>query len=345
MVSLRNPDGGRRRVGRRTWAWVRLLGGALVLAVLVRRLGTGPFLTGVRTLGPGTLLAATALTAGTTLCSAWRWRSIAAPLGVPLALSGATAAYYRSQLLNCVLPGGVLGDVHRGVVSGADAGTLGRGVRAVVWERTAGQAVQLGVAFAVLLTLPSPVHDAAPAVLAGAAVLADGGWLTLRSLARHGPARLARSLRAAAAEGRDALLHPRIWPGVTVASLLVVLGHTGTFLLAAAAVGVPLSPARLVPLALVVLLAGSVPLNVGGWGPREGVAAWAFAAAGLGADGGVAVATAFGVLTVVAALPGAVVLLLGWLRPRWTSAQTRRAVSAPAVQVAVHAPTGGSSHG
>ena len=46
----------------------------------------------------------------------------------------------------------------------------------------------------------------------------------------------------------------------------------------AAAVGVPLSPARLVPLALVVLLAGSVPLNVGGWGPREGVAAWVFAA-------------------------------------------------------------------
>ncbi|MGJ3561879.1 hypothetical protein ACR6C2_41015 [Streptomyces sp. INA 01156] len=27
----------------------------------------------------------------------------------------------------------------------------------------------------------------------------------------------------------------------------------------------------------------ALPLNVGGWGPREGVAAWAFGAAGLGA--------------------------------------------------------------
>ena len=52
----------------------------------------------------------------------------------------------------------------------------------------------------------------------------------------------------------------------------------------------------------------TVPLNVGGWGPREGVAAWAFAAAGLGAASGVAAAAAYGVLGLVATLPGGVVL-------------------------------------
>ena len=45
---------------------------------------------------------------------------------------------------------------------------------------------------------------------------------------------------------------------------------------------------------MLVLLAMVVPLNVGGWGPREGVAAWAFAAAGWGAAQGVAAATAYG---------------------------------------------------
>ena len=43
--------------GRRTaWALVRLLGGAGILAVLVWRLGTGPFLDGVRTMQVGTAI-------------------------------------------------------------------------------------------------------------------------------------------------------------------------------------------------------------------------------------------------------------------------------------------------
>jgi uncharacterized membrane protein YbhN (UPF0104 family) len=327
------------------WAWARLLGAALVLAVLVSRLGAGPFLTGVRDLGPGTLLAAVAITAGTTVCSAWRWRVVAGAIGVDLPLRSATAAYYRSQFLNCVLPGGVLGDVHRGVVSGAEAGDVGRGVRAVVWERTAGQVVQVVVALAVLLTLPSPVHDAAPVVVAVGVAVVIGGFVAVRALVRHGPARMTRRLWAVGAEARSALLHPRTWPPVTVASLLVVLGHTGTLLLAVAATGAAPAPARLVPLALLVLLAASVPLNVGGWGPREGVAAWAFAAAGLGADRGVAVATAFGVMTVLSALPGSVVLLLGWIRPRRARARARRARTAPPERRTADVPAGGGAHG
>jgi glycosyltransferase 2 family protein len=53
-----------------------------------------------------------------------------------------------------------------------------------------------------------------------------------------------------------------------------------------------------------------VPTNVGGWGPREGVAAWAFGAAGLGLDRGVTTAVVYGVMVLVASLPGAVVLVV-----------------------------------
>jgi hypothetical protein len=65
----------------------------------------------------------------------------------------------------------------------------------------------------------------------------------------------------------------------------------------------------LVPLALVVLLAASVPLNLAGWGPREGAATWAFGVAGLGAATGVAVAATYGVLALAATLPGIAPLL------------------------------------
>jgi hypothetical protein len=89
----------------------------------------------------------------------------------------------------------------------------------------------------------------------------------------------------------------------------------GVFLIAARTVGVDASPQRLLPLAMLALLAMAVPLSIGGWGPREGVTAWVFGAAGLGADNGIATATAYGVMAFVATLPGAAVLLVGWLRP------------------------------
>ena len=121
-------------------------------------------------------------------------------------------------------------------------------------------------------------------------------------------------MRTAGADIRDGLLARRAWPGILLASIVVVAGHTATFLIAARTAGSTVSPVQMLPLALLVLLAMGVPTNIGGWGPREGVAAWAFAAAGLGASQGVATAVVYGVMVLVASLPGAAVLVVGWLR-------------------------------
>ena len=84
-------------------------------------------------------------------------------------------------------------------------------------------------------------------------------------------------------------------------------------MIAARSAGATAPLSELLPLALLVLLAAALP-NVGGWGPREGVTAWAFAAAGLGASLGVATAVVDGVMVFVASLPGAVVLAVAWVR-------------------------------
>src|SRR4029078_5426716 len=96
----------------------------------------------------------------------------------------------------------------------------------------------------------------------------------------------ARLRSGAARDVRDALLAARAWPAIGGASTLGVAGHVGTFLIAAEPAGVSASPSRMAPLALLVLIGAALP-NVGGWGPREGVTAWAFGAAGLGAPPGV----------------------------------------------------------
>jgi hypothetical protein len=255
---------------------------AAVFGVLLWRLGTGPFVDGVRTVDGRALVAATAIGLVTTVCCAWRWKTVAAGLGFDLPLPAAVAAYYRSLLRNVTLPGGVVGDVHRGISHGS--------LRAVVWERFAGQVVQAVVTVAVLLAMPSPVQSLVPPAAVGVLVVVACVVLIARR-------RLA--LRA--------------WPGIAVASALVVAGHAITFLIAARTAGVSAPPSRMLPLALLVMLVMALP-SVAGWGPREGAAAWAFGAAGLGADRGVATGVVYGVMVLVACLPGAAVLAVSWAR-------------------------------
>ncbi len=239
---------------------------------------------------------------------------VARGLGVGVRMPVAVGAYYRSQFLNTTLPGGVLGDVDRAVRHGRDAGDVGRGLRAVGWERSAGQAVQIVLTLTVLIVLPSPVRAWVPVALT---VLAASGLvavLVLRALPTEGRSRWARARRAAGADVRDALFARKAWPAIVLTSVVVVTGHATTFLIAARTAGVTVSPVRMLPLALFVLVAMGVPANLGGWGPREGVAAWVFAMAGLGAAQGLATAVVYGVMVLVASLPGAVLLLVSRLR-------------------------------
>jgi uncharacterized membrane protein YbhN (UPF0104 family) len=293
---------------------VRLGGAAAILGFLVWRLGTGPFLDGLRTVDARSLVAALVITAATTVCCAWRWRVVARGLGVGLSLPAAIAAYYRSQFLNTVLPGGVLGDVHRGVTHGRDAGQVGPALRAVAWERSAGQAVQVVLTLLVLLLLPSPVRDDVPTVAVVALACALGAVLLGRLVPHDGPSLVARVRRIVSADLRQVLLSRPAWPGVVLTSAAVVAGHAAAFLIAARTAGVSASPLEMLPLALLVLLAMGLPINIAGWGPREGAAAWVFGAAGLTAAQGVATSVVYGVMTLVAVLPGGVVLLVEWLR-------------------------------
>ena len=256
----------------------------------------------------------------TTVCCAWRWTIVARGLGLRLSLPAAVAAYYRSQFLNLTLPGGVARRrPPRRQPRARRCATSGRGLRAVAWERTAGQVVQAVLTVAVLLALPSPVRSSMPAGRGRAR--RDGDR-------RPGGRRRARpawtlAVGAGAAARSPATSATRSWPGrrwpaIVLASALVVVGHAVTFVIAARTAGANAPVSQLLPLALLAMLAMVLP-SVAGWGPREGATAWAFAAAGLGAEQGVATAVVYGVMVLVASLPGALVLVAAWTASRTRS--------------------------
>jgi uncharacterized membrane protein YbhN (UPF0104 family) len=213
--------------------------------------------------------------------------------------------YYRSQFLNTVIPGGVAGDVHRAIAHGQGAESIRQTSRAVAIERTAGQVVQLAVALTVLAWFGAEFEGYLLATIA----IGLGVIVVALLVVAGASVRAREALLHEARELRAGLGSVRVSAQVAVASLIVIACHVATFTIATAAVGESVSAGRMLALAFVVLLGASIPLNIGGWGPREGIAGWAFALAGFGAAAGVAASILFGALVIISVIPGAIVMV------------------------------------
>ena len=302
--------------------------GVIVVAAIVATLGTGPFIHGVTSVSLFSVVVAVALTGVATASAVWRWRTVASGLGLELSWRGAIAAYYRSQFLNAVLPGGVVGDVHRAYRHGRRSGSVALAARAVATERIAGQVVQFVLVGLVLsmLGLNSPLHALAW-VVGGLAVLLVIA-IAIVATANSGRRLLRRELDLLG----QLFGNPRRSVQIVASSILVLASHATVFIVACIATGIRAPLSELVALALIALTAAALPINVGGWGPREGAAASAFAVVGLGADAGVAASTAFGVLATIAVLPGAVVLVVSRIGVARSRRRSRAADSSPFTQ-------------
>ena len=213
-------------------------------------------------------------------------------------MRAAVASYYRSQFLNTTLPGRrprrrAPRRAPRPRGRRPPAGCAGRGVgprRPVSSSRSCSRCW-------CCWRCPRPCgrrcRSWRRSSSAGWSCVVLGG----RALLRHGAARWSRMVRTAASDLRAGLLaRARLAgdPGGLVAGRLRPRRSPSWSRRAPSAR--PRRRSQLVPLALLVLVAMGIPANVAGWGPREGVAAWAFAAAGLGASQGVATAVVYGVM-------------------------------------------------
>lgn len=246
----------------------------------------------------GWLAAAFALIHAQTALSALRWRMVAGAMGMPMTGARAVREYYVAQLGNQTLPGGVAGDAARAVRARQGAG-LAPAATAVVVERMAGQAALLAVLAAGMgwsLAFGAIRWPAATLTVTGAALVA---LLALAASLRH--PRLAAARHAA----WQTLAAPGQWPRQAALSLLIVAVNLGSLAAAARATGTVLPMEAVVTLLPLILTAMVLPLGIAGWGWREGAAAALFPLAGASPAAGLAASAAFGVLVLLASLPGA----------------------------------------
>ncbi|MEJ6405125.1 lysylphosphatidylglycerol synthase transmembrane domain-containing protein [Yoonia sp. 2307UL14-13] len=284
--------------------WIKFACSAACLAVLFWWTDTTEVWTRLRGLDLGWIALALAGMTAATVSMAYRWAHIAQAFGVQIGFGTALREYYLGQLINTALPGGVAGDVTR-AVRARHAGDLKSAAQSVVADRLIGQTIMLTMmftGFAAARALPGGVrwdmmHEAVLITLILCAVVGFG-------LSRLKNA-LARFLIIAA----GLLASPAILIQGLIASLCLIF----SFYACARAVGLAIPPegwATLIPLTLCAML---IPFSIGGWGWREGAAAALFPFVGMSASGGIATGIAYGVVLLVAALPG--VFLLFSKRP------------------------------
>ncbi|MCJ8505492.1 flippase-like domain-containing protein [Kocuria flava] len=284
MPSAAVPARPRRRA---LTAALQVLAGAVLLAALFRAFGTEALGAVLGMLSPATVAAALLAGLVATAAQAQRWRLVARARGVRLGFGESFAECWAAGLVNLLLPGGVTGDAVRVLRRRRSGDSLPEAGAAVVGERLAGTSILLAAGVVPALALGP---WAAAGLGAGALAVGAAAW-------RAG----------AGAPWRD---RAAVW-GLSVLSWAC---FQGLFLLAALAT-VPGAPVGGLWGTTVLGLAGmSVPVGIGGWGPREGVTALAAAAHGLGAGTGFAISLGYGLLALVSALPGAVPLLR-WLLP------------------------------
>lgn len=298
-------------------AWCRtilpLVAGVGLLVAVVAMLDRGQVLDRLGRADPVVFALAVLSVQPQIVLSALRWQFVSGRLGQMLPARRAIGEYYLASLLNQVLPGGVAGDavrVVRAARDGEDDRWTGRAGQAVVLDRLSGQLVLFSAAGLGLLAAPfvfgvAPPGGAGLFVLLGAAAgLVLVGWVVLRVLGD----RAARFRRAFGPVLAEVFVRRGAWAVQAALSLAVVLSYLATFALAAIAVGAPLGLAGTLLLVPLVLLSMLLPVSVGGWGLREAAAAAILPIAGITAGGAFAASVVYGVVSLVGALPGLLVL-------------------------------------
>jgi uncharacterized membrane protein YbhN (UPF0104 family) len=304
-----------RPVARRLNILIRVVVTAAAVAILARSISFADVGQLMRSLDPRWLVAALALFLAAQIVSSLRCLYIARTLGAALSLSRSIEAHFVGLLFNQVLPTSLGGDVVKAGMLSKDLG-LNVAIRATILDRASGFLFLL-LSVAVLLpaylwTLRSAAMTACLGVGAvgtlAAVVVASrySEWLS-RKLARVPGAVLVLSLLQDVYRFR----YPRPFAEQFWTSLVVHVNGVMSYALIGHALGIEFAWLNYFLIVPLIFLVALVPISLAGWGTREIGAVWLFGMLDLSPEQAVTMSVLFGILIVVASLPGLGYLLLG----------------------------------
>ena len=275
----------------------------------------------------GYFLAAVAIMAVSVLPMAWRWQQLLASSGIRERLVWLVRAYFVSYTAGQVLPTSIGGDASRIYETARrHPGQGGPAAGIVLLERALGGAATLTLA-AVGFALAVGRYDVgaylwielafvAGTVVAGIVLFSRAARRPLRRFVPLLRAvRVERPIRAVYEAIHEFRARPRLLAGVSLLTLAVQAVRVLSIWLAGKAVGVDLSPRPYYVMGPLLFLVMLVPFTINGLAVREAFFVSFLGQLHVGHDPAFATGFIFFLVTVVLALPGALVLAVENLRP------------------------------
>jgi len=248
-----------------------------------------------------------------------RWAVIAAVLTPPLGLRNALVGVLEGQFVNQIMPAMIGGDAVRALRAYDSGAEPGRAILGVILDRALGLLFVAVIVVATITLSRSPVVGSpsfriiavvAAIVVAGAAAVALIGplivtlglprWFAPLASVIDGFARVVRS--------------PKAMVAMCGATAVTTCGLAGGIALCGKAIGVALAPVDAIVVLTGMVIAGALPLSIGGWGLREGATVLLLTSAGIDAAAATSLAILFGLALTALGLVGAIVWVLAGYR-------------------------------
>jgi uncharacterized membrane protein YbhN (UPF0104 family) len=276
----------------------------------------------------GIILAGVALHLACYLVGAVRWWYLFCYLAGPVRFSQILQSYYLGVFFNNVLPTAYGGDLARSArlyVSGMSVSAL---VGSAVMDRLLGLAAVIAIGgLALMLSDVAPFGHLATTVFAGGtlALLLAAALMALPDWSRALDSRFGRRWPRLGALLAGFLQYgkaPRLMLKAFALSVLNQLLVVAVFILLARQAGLGVTAWQLVTLLMLVFLVASLPVSLGGLGPREGALLALLLPFGVEAPAVLAVSIAYLAVLWASALPGLFMLFLRADRPAGANDET-----------------------
>jgi uncharacterized membrane protein YbhN (UPF0104 family) len=215
--------------------------------------------------------------------TALRWREVARAVGFTIAPWHAVRTYLVGAFFGLPVPTPIGGDATRVLLLGRTPPGRAWATFVTAFDRVFGLVTLTIVAAVAALVVRSRVPHSVTASVLATACAAVGTWTTLPWLDRH--VRLPETVRRIAVTDLPRAFSSPAWHARLLA---MSLGVHGLQIVAqvslARAIGVRLDPAVAALCHGVVVILGSLPLTLGGFGLRESAYVWVLSGVGVGVD-------------------------------------------------------------
>lgn len=301
-----------------SFAIVKALVSCALLYVLFQTYDIEAALKRVAGVEPRAFLVAAALLVASMVLAAWRWRIIVGALDGNLPAKMAFSLVWIGLFFNQALPSNLGGDAVRIWMFYRQDGVLKRAIGSVLLDR--GTAL-VGLAVLVMLTFPLAAQFIGDTtILAVLAFLVAAIFIGLLVLVwldrlmvlfvRLLPVRFYHSITSFAEDSRIVLAPGRY--GLYVLGLSIGNQVLMVLIMFALARGLSIDVELLTLLVLIppVILASLLPISFAGWGVREGAMIAMLGTVDVAPENALVLSVAFGFLTLIFSLPGALVWFL-----------------------------------